>query len=1054
MAKDKSTINISKNIKGIASISGGTINQIFHLKPRIPSQLTTKLSINTNFIGKEYELKEIEQRLNQFDSLLIKGMGGIGKSAIASYYLSLHKEHFHYYGFFEGLDNFSVELKASLNLQSQKEDELFLEALSKLIMLEGKKLFVIDNVKDIEENQEKIEKILALTNNNFQILFTSREEIENITIYELNLMSVEDAKKLFNSIYKVDNEKLLKEILAYLDYHPLFIEITAKTLKNKKTLTPKKLKDMFESGRFAKIKVKRKQNFNDYVTKIFTFDKLDKKEILILKQFSILPSIEIEFTFLQKIFQSDNNEEFEEFEEILSYLSEKGWLTKTENSYKLHQIIKEYILENHQTKFDEIKGIIEFFSGLMANSNDPQIAIDNRPYLIFFNTILQVINYENETIAFFLNRLGNIYFFLKDYQKSLSLHQEDLRIRKKIFGEYHLSTAKSYSDLAGVYELLGDYNKALPLYKKDLAISKKFFKEFHPNIAISYNNLGGLSYLMGDYDNALFYTKKSLEINKSILGESHPNTASNYNTLATIYYSTQEYEKALPLFKKTLEINKEILGEKHPHTATTYNNLAELYQSIKQYKEALLFCEKALNIRVKVFGEAHIDTIDSYNNLAILYYILKEYNKAEVLFEKVLKAREILLGEQHSLTISAYNNLAILYFSIGDLNKERYYKEKIENLQKIKSKKEAELQPIDSTYLEAIKIKNYFSIKDMEIEDLKGKKEIYFVGENGDGKTVLLQAIALALKGDDYDKSAHDYIKKHKNTSENMSFETIDEKFPKEYKSYKNINNLFAYGINRNKVSIKDSDESGYSGLFDTPRIKYTTELRDTEVFLKRDEPIIDDFVQAIQKLMDDKFVIHRDGNTIKFGDVDDFDMLSEGYKTTLIWLSDLVSRLMENSPSIEKLENYQAIVLIDEVDLYLHPKWKYDFMNKLRKIFPNIQFIMTTHSLVTILGASEDAVFYKVYKEGGETKITGQIDDISYYTSNILLTSPIFSLDSMKARGFKKDERLSSDDYIYREIHTAIREHMKKNPSAMDDELKQKVKAELKERLAKLRKK
>ena len=114
----------------------------------------------------------------------------------------------------------------------------------------------------------------------------------------------------------------------------------------------------------------------------------------------------------------------------------------------------------------------------------------------------------------------------------------------------------------------------------------------------------------------------------------------------------------------------------------------------------------------------------------------------------------------------------------------------------------------------------------------------------------------------------------------------------------------------------------------------------------------------------------------------------------------------------------------------------------------------MTTHSLVSILGASKDAVFYKVYKENGLTKIGKQIDDISYYTSNILLTSPLFSLDSMKARSFKKDERLSSDDYIYREIHRAIREEMKNNPSALDNELKQKVRDELKARLAKLRKK
>jgi len=46
-----------------------------------------------------------------------------------------------------------------------------------------------------------------------------------------------------------------------------------------------------------------------------------------------------------------------------------------------------------------------------------------------------------------------------------------------------------------------------------------------------------------------------------------------------------------------------------------------------------------------------------------------------------------------------------------------------------------------------INIQNFFSIKDIELFNLKDKKEIYIVGENGDGKTLLLQAIAVALKG-------------------------------------------------------------------------------------------------------------------------------------------------------------------------------------------------------------------------------------------------------------------------------------------------------------------
>jgi len=375
--------------------------------------------------------------------------------------------------------------------------------------------------------------------------------------------------------------------------------------------------------------------------------------------------------------------------------------------------------------------------------------------------------------------------------------------------------------------------------------------------------------------------------------------------------------------------------------------------------------------------------------------------------------------------------------------------------------KEKEIKPdIDSTYLEAIKVQDYFSIKDMEINDLKDKKEIYFVGENGDGKTVLLQAILLALKGDEYSGLAELYLGKEK---EKMRLSTIDTKWNDEYKTYKKVKNIFAYGINRNKINDKLSKEGlGYSALFDTPSVNRTTYLREPEVLLKKESNIINDFIIKIENLMGDKLKILKSENEVKFKEVDginiDFDMLSEGYKSTIIWLCDLLSRLMENQKTIGKLEDFEAIVLVDEIDLYLHPKWRYDFVFKLRKIFPKIQFIMTTHSIVTILGATDnnetndETAFYKIYKEDGNTKVTSQINDISTYTANILITSPLFDLSSVKVRGFN-DKQLGTDDYIYSEIHQEVRKYMKDNPSALDENVKAKVRAELQERLAKLRK-
>jgi len=705
--------------------------------------------------------------------------------------------------------------------------------------------------------------------------------------------------------------------------------------------------------------------------------------------------------------------------------------------------------------------------------------------LKFYNKILNILDEDNFDINIIHNNLALLYNSIGEYSKALSLLIKVLKNQEVSLDKNHPSFASTYNNLALVYTSMGEYEKALSFYQKTLEIEQIIYAEIHPDMATTYDNLSYLYNLLGKYDKALSLSLKALKIHQELLGENHPDTARNYNNLAEIYSSKREYKKALKFYQKSLKISIKIFGENHPNIAVAYGNIGSLYSTLNEYHQAEEFYKKSLSIHINTLGENHPDTATSYNNLgelytqnknnkealpllkkslkiqenfldknhphlattynnlALIYASKKEYEEALNLYTKALLIDENTLGKNHPNTISIYNNLSKLYLEMKEYEKAEsfYYKvleAKEENSNVVLTPKQInDFYQIDSTYLEAIKIKEYFSIVDMEIEDLKGKKEIYFVGENGDGKTVLLQAIALALKGDEYEILAEDYIKNIKN---NMELSTKDSRYPNEYKNYKNVKNLFAYGINRNKVSSNEEDTNvtSYSGLFDTPSIYKTTLLKDVESFLLQETDLVKEFKKQMSFLMDEKFQIIKTDNGLEYGDIKQFSMLSEGYKTTLIWLSDLVSRLIENDKEneVQKLADFKAIVLIDEVDLYLHPRWKYDFMNKLRNIFQNIQFIMTTHSLVTILGASEDAVFYKVYKEGGETKVAEQVDNISYYTSDILMTSPLFNLKTIKSRQFDERERVSSDDYIYHRIHKKIKKQLNETPSATDEDV------------------
>ena len=85
-------------------------------------------------------------------------------------------------------------------------------------------------------------------------------------------------------------------------------------------------------------------------------------------------------------------------------------------------------------------------------------------------------------------------------------------------------------------------------------------------------------------------------------------------------------------------------------------------------------------------------------------------------------------------------------------------------------------------------------------------------------------------------------------------------------------------------------------------------------------------------------------------------EQLSEGYKIVIAMVADLAARMAEANPDMENPLNTSGIVLIDEVDLHLHPKWQREILIQLTKVFPNLQFIVSTHSPVIVVGAAEIA--------------------------------------------------------------------------------------------------
>ncbi|WP_436718331.1 AAA family ATPase [Escherichia coli] len=76
---------------------------------------------------------------------------------------------------------------------------------------------------------------------------------------------------------------------------------------------------------------------------------------------------------------------------------------------------------------------------------------------------------------------------------------------------------------------------------------------------------------------------------------------------------------------------------------------------------------------------------------------------------------------------------------------------------------------------------------------------------------------------------------------------------------------------------------------------------------------------------------------------------LSQGEKSLMALVGDIARRLAMMNPMLENPLNGEGIILIDEVDMHLHPTWQRTIIQRLTTTFPHCQFVLTTHSPLVI---------------------------------------------------------------------------------------------------------
>ena len=120
---------------------------------------------------------------------------------------------------------------------------------------------------------------------------------------------------------------------------------------------------------------------------------------------------------------------------------------------------------------------------------------------------------------------------------------------------------------------------------------------------------------------------------------------------------------------------------------------------------------------------------------------------------------------------------------------------------------------------------------------------------------------------------------------------------------------------------------------------------------------------------------------------------LSLGYRALITWMVDLASRLFDHYPNSDNPLAEPAVVLVDEIDLHLHPRWQRTLMQFLSDIFKNTQFIVTAHSPLVVQAADEDANIVLLRRDGDHVTIENDVETIRGWRVDQILTSELFGL-------------------------------------------------------------
>ncbi|MGI2902740.1 tetratricopeptide repeat protein [Tolypothrix sp. VBCCA 56010] len=678
---------------------------------------------SVHFVGRERELAMLHQELQRGDYVAIAGMGGVGKTELATQYARRYEQDYGGIAWFNDREsnlaaevleffiNFGFEIPQELGGRELSLKEQVAWCWSKypdsaLPTI----LIVFDDVTDLANLREVVP-----SDNRFRVLVTTRlRHLDRNFIQEIPLDVLSPEKEpgkalelltrlLGNTDKRIENEpKAATAICECLEYLPLGIELVGGYLVRDLQLSLDTMFKRLQERKLAEAALQNRETLNS--TKLgvkaafaLTWEELDPLGQQLGKLLSLFSPQSILWELVVWVatdFESEGNNLLtwskDELNEAKKHLYQRNLLQQIDEigCYKIHALVR-WFLQGQLGESGEMQRVLEttFATAMIAKakslpqsptSEDIEGIKDVVPHIedLGKRLIAEVkearegqaispVSVPNDKVIWVFLGVGRFYEGQGLYKLAEPWCEECVSVCQALFVGDHPHVAQSLNNLALLYYSQGRYSEAEPLFIEALEMTKCLFVGDHPHVAGSLNNLAFLYKRQGRYSEAEPLLIEALAMTKRLFVSDHPNVAQSLNNLATLYDSLGRYSDAEPKYIDALAMTKRLFVGDHPHVAGSLNNLATLYKSLGRYSEAEPKYIEALAMRKRLFVGDHPNVATSLNNLAALYHNQGRYNEAEPKYIEALAMKKRLFVGDHPDVATSLNNLAALYYSQG-----------------------------------------------------------------------------------------------------------------------------------------------------------------------------------------------------------------------------------------------------------------------------------------------------------------------------------------------------------------------------------------------------